>query len=77
MTSTMWNLETVMLDAAEKVQKGTFETGFMVYDMRQGGADIAPYHEAGRFIPEDVKEMVAQARKDILEGKLQVPKIFK
>jgi basic membrane lipoprotein Med (substrate-binding protein (PBP1-ABC) superfamily) len=42
------------------------------FSMAQGGSDIAPYHNFESIIPSDVKTRVAQARADIMSGKLNV-----
>jgi basic membrane protein A len=42
------------------------------YPMAQGGSDIAPYHNFDKIIPDDVKAMIAQAKADIMSGKLKV-----
>jgi basic membrane lipoprotein Med (substrate-binding protein (PBP1-ABC) superfamily) len=42
------------------------------FTMAQGSGDIAPYHDFEALMPDDVKAKVAQARQDILDGKLQV-----
>jgi len=45
----------------------------IVYNMKDGGADLAPYHDLGSKIPKDVQDAVAQAKADIMSGKLTVP----
>jgi basic membrane lipoprotein Med (substrate-binding protein (PBP1-ABC) superfamily) len=41
--------------------------------MKDGGADLAPYHDLESTIPQEVKDAVEQARADILSGALEVP----
>jgi basic membrane lipoprotein Med (substrate-binding protein (PBP1-ABC) superfamily) len=41
--------------------------------MKDGGADIAPFHELESVLPEEVMAAVEQARADILSGALVVP----
>lgn len=41
--------------------------------MKDGGADIAPYHDLDSTLPQDVKDAVAKAKADILSGSLEVP----
>jgi basic membrane protein A len=42
------------------------------FSMAQGGSDLAPYHVFDKSIPAEVKEKVAQAKADIISGKLKV-----
>lgn len=42
------------------------------FTMAQGSGDIAPFHDFEKLMPDDVKAKVAQARQDILDGKLKV-----
>jgi basic membrane protein A and related proteins len=41
--------------------------------MKDGGADLAPYHGLDSVIPQDVKDAVEAAKKQILDGTLVVP----
>lgn len=45
----------------------------IILTMKEGGVNIAPYHLWEEKIPQKVKEAVAQAKKDIISGKLVVP----
>ena len=42
------------------------------FPMAEGGSDIAPYHNFESIIPADVQAKVAQAKADIMSGKLTV-----
>ena len=48
-------------------------TSEIVFNMAQGGCDLAPYHDLDSKIPQDVKDAIAKAKQDILDGKLVVP----
>lgn len=45
----------------------------VVFLMRDGGADIAPYHNLADKVPREVKDAVAKKKKEIMEGKFVVP----
>jgi basic membrane lipoprotein Med (substrate-binding protein (PBP1-ABC) superfamily) len=45
----------------------------LVYLMKQGGTDIAPFHNFDSKLPQDVKDAVEKARQDIMDGTLKVP----
>jgi basic membrane protein A len=67
----------VVIDAwFDHVTKGTpysAPTDRVVFLMKDGGADIAPYHDVESLISQDVKDAVAQAREEIVAGTLEVP----
>jgi basic membrane protein A len=41
--------------------------------MKDGGADLAPYHDLASVIPQDVQDAVAAAKAQILSGQLVIP----
>jgi basic membrane protein A len=41
--------------------------------MKEGGADLAPYHDLASVIPQDVQDAVAAARAKIMSGELVIP----
>lgn len=45
----------------------------IIFSMKEGGVDIAPYNQWDDKIPQEVKDAIAQAKKDIISGKLKVP----
>jgi basic membrane protein A len=47
-------------------------TDRVVFTMKDGGADIAPYHELEAVVPEDVRSAVDEAKAAILDGSLTV-----
>lgn len=44
----------------------------VVFSMKEGGGDIAPYHAFDAKIPQKVKDMVKKTREQIIDGKIQV-----
>ncbi len=45
----------------------------IVYSMKQGGTDIAPFHSLEDKIPQEAKDAVKKAKEEIMEGTLVVP----
>ena len=45
----------------------------VVFTMKDGGADIAPYHDLETVVPADVQTAVDEAKAAILDGSLTVP----
>ena len=75
LSSTEYNMPLVVLTAVENVLNGTFEGGIFYLGMSEGVVDISPYHGMADRIPQDVKDLIAQARQDIADGTLVVPRI--
>ena len=61
-----WNHETkeAPYNAPDKI---------IIYSMKNGASDIAPYHKLSSVIPSSLKKMVEKKKQDIIEGKIVVP----
>ncbi len=44
----------------------------MVFSMKDGGSDIAPFHALDAKIPQEVKDLVTKTRDDIIAGRLVI-----
>ncbi len=75
--STVYNVPTLVMIAVEKVRAGTFKGGVFNMGMSQGVVDIAPYHDFDAKIPKKAKDMIADLKKKITDGKFDVPLILK
>jgi basic membrane protein A len=53
----------------QDILDGKFESKPYLFDLIQGGVDLAPYHG---LVPEDIQGKIEQAKQDILSGKLIV-----
>lgn len=45
----------------------------VVFFMKDGGSDLAPYHNLESRIPQEVKDAVQKKKQEIMEGKFTVP----
>ena len=70
-TSAMKRVDNAAYEIVKAVLEDTFTAGVKVYGMENGGVDIAP---TTTLLPADVLAAVEQAKKDIMEGKIVVPK---
>lgn len=61
-----WNLKTKGIPYDAPLEE-------IVYFMKDGGSDIAPFHGLDSKIPQEVKDMVRKKKQEIMEGKLTVP----
>jgi basic membrane protein A len=69
-TSAMKRVDTASQDISKAVKDGTFTPGVHMYDLSNGGVDIAPTRDN---IPEDVLAVVEAAKAAIIAGEKTVP----
>ena len=70
-TSAMKRVDTACFDISKMVLEGKYEAGVTIYDVANGGVDIAP---TTNLLPADVLAAVEQAKQDMIDGKFVVPK---
>ena len=69
-TSAMKRVDVASQDISKAVAAGTFEAGVHLYDLSNGGVDLAPTRD---HIPADVLELVESAKAAIIAGEKSVP----
>ena len=69
-TSAMKRVDVASQDISKAVADGNFVSGVHLYDLSNGGVDLAPTRD---HIPADVLAVVEQAKADIIAGKIVVP----
>ena len=69
-TSAMKRVDVASQDISKAVADGSFTAGTHMYDLSNGGVDLAPTRD---HIPADVLTVVEQAKADIIAGKITVP----
>ncbi len=69
LTSVVLVKETAYKVMLQDVLDGKFTSKAYLFDLIQGGVDLAPYHD---LVPEDIQQNIQQARDDIMSGKLVV-----
>ena len=69
-TSAMKRVDVASQDISKAVAAGTFEAGIHLYDLSNGGVDLAPTRD---HIPADVLEVVEAAKAAIIAGEKTVP----
>ena len=70
-TSAMKRVDVASQDISKAVKAGTFEAGVHMYDLSNGGVDLAPTRT---HIPEEVLKVVEDAKAAIIAGEKSVPK---
>jgi len=71
-TSAMKRVDVASQDISKAVQAGTFAAGVHMYDLSNGGVDLAPTRD---HIPEDVLAKVEEAKAAIIAGEKTVPTV--
>ena len=69
-TSAMKRVDTASQDISKAVKDGTFTAGVHLYDLSNGGVDLAPTRD---HIPAEVLEVVEAAKAAIIAGEKSVP----
>jgi basic membrane protein A len=69
-TSAMKRVDVASQDISKAVKAGTFAAGVHMYDLSNGGVDLAPTRT---HIPEDVLKVVEDAKAKIISGEKSVP----
>lgn len=69
-TSAMKRVDIASQDISKAVKAGTFTAGVHLYDLSNGGVDLAPTRT---HIPEDVLALVEAAKEAIINGEKSVP----
>lgn len=75
MASTIYSVPALVLTAVEKVSTDTYEGGVFNLGMQDGVVDISGYNSFEDKIPQDIKDMVASTRQQIIDGSFTVPLI--
>lgn len=74
LTSVNWGFDSAISEVIKDIIDGNFSG--KTYDIGLAhGADLMPYHDSASKIPDDVKALIEQKRKEILDGTLKVPNV--
>jgi basic membrane protein A len=76
LTSVKYDYSDILMQQANDILNGRFGKGGYVIELGKG-IELAPYYNFDKQIPENAKEMVARARRQIIAGSLKVPRKLK
>lgn len=77
-TSVLKQIANAVFDTVKKAQDGTLKTGVNeVYGLKEGGMDLAPFHEFDAVTSQEIKDAVAKAKAGIIDGTIVVPESLK
>jgi basic membrane protein A len=75
LSSTIYNMDQVMITAVGAILDGSFEGGIYNLGMDKKVVEIASYNGLESVIPQEVRDQVAEACEKITAGELEVPVI--
>lgn len=75
LSSTIYNMDQVMITAVTEILNGTFKGGVYNLGMDKKVVEIADYHSLSDKIPQELKDKISQTVEDIKSGKLTIPVI--
>ena len=72
LTSAMKNVDVALYDTIEDYLKGRFTSGIKMYDVRNDGIGIAPFHEQSENVPFTVVQLVKVTQTKIANGEIDL-----
>jgi basic membrane protein A and related proteins len=74
LTSVVKRVDTAVFDTVKQAVDGKFPGGTIaVFGLKEGGMDLAPFHDFEAKVPQKIKDAVAKAKADIIAGTIVVP----
>jgi basic membrane protein A len=74
MTSMMKRVDVAVFETVKAAVEGTFPGGQIKYfGLKEGGVELAPFHDFESKVPQSIKDAVNKAREDIISGAVVVP----
>lgn len=73
LTSMVKRVDRAVLEAAAQVKEGRFTGGIQTLGLKEGGVDYVYDDRNKPLIPDEVRARVEALRRDIVEGRIQVP----
>ena len=77
LSSVQKKIDVAVLKTITDVVNGKFTGGTVTYTLADGGVDLAPYHNFDSQVPQTLKDEIAQAKADVISGKLTVASFLK
>jgi basic membrane protein A len=73
-TSAVKKVDVAVFDTVKSVKDGTFKGGTTtMFGLKEGGVDLAPFHDFEPKVPQALKDAVDKAKKSIIDGTVTVP----
>ena len=72
LTSVLKKINVAVFNTVKDVKDGKFSGGTVTYTIKDGGVDLAPFHEFDSKVPADLKTQIDAAKKALIDGSLTV-----
>jgi basic membrane protein A len=72
LTSVMKRVDVAVFNTIKDTQDGKFTGGTVTYTIKDGGVDLAPFHDFDAQVPADLKTELAAAKAALIDGSLTV-----
>ncbi len=72
LSSVQKKVDVAVFKTIQDVVNGKFTGGTVTYTLADGGVDLAPFHNFDSQVPAALKSEIAQAKQDLISGKLTV-----
>ncbi|MFN7016625.1 MAG: BMP family protein, partial [Fimbriimonadales bacterium] len=73
LTSMMKRVDNAVFDVCQRVAKGQFKSGTIVYGVRERGVGLSPMRYTRKEVPDRVMNTIRRLEQMIAQGKLQPP----
>ncbi len=68
----MKKINVAVFNTIKDVQDGKFTGGTVTYTLKDGGVDMAPFHNFDSQVPADLKTELAKVKQDLISGTITV-----
>ena len=72
LTSVQKKVDVAVFKTIQDTMAGKFTGGTVTYALKDGGVDLAPYHNFDSQVPDTLKADIAQAKADLISGAITV-----
>jgi basic membrane protein A len=72
LSSVQKKVDVAVFKTIQDVVNGTFTGGTVTYTIKDGGVDLAPFHDFDSQVPQALKDEIAQAKADLISGAITV-----
>jgi basic membrane protein A len=72
-TSAMKRVDVAVFETVKAVKDGTFKSGNNTFGLKEGGVDLAPWHDFESKVPQALKDAIEKAKAAIIDGSVVVP----
>lgn len=76
LTSVQKKIDVAVLSTIKDAMAGSFKGGTVTYTIKDGGVDMAPFHDFDSQVPADLKTELAAAKAALIDGSLTVDAVL-